>query len=165
MELDQELTEIYQEHADALFRYGAGLARDAEDAHDGVQEVFLHYFMERSCGRVIHSPRAWLYQSLRNHLLNRLRAASNREVSIEDLEGMPGDEQTPETIMAKKQLMNGMCAGLTERERECLQCRTDGLSYAEIGAALTICSGTVGALLARAYKKIRQPAELAIVSG
>jgi len=159
--LDRELTEIYEEHGTALFRYGTSLARDAEDARDAVQEVFLRYYIERCYGREIHNPRAWLYQSLRNHLLNRLKAPSSREVSMEGLESIPGPGQTPETIAVQKQLVDGVCVGLTERERECLQCRTDGLSYAEIGASLEICSGTVGALLARAYKKIRQPAEVA----
>jgi DNA-directed RNA polymerase specialized sigma24 family protein len=48
---------------------------------------------------------------------------------------------------------------LSERELECLRLRTEGLSYGEIGVAMQVRTGTVGALLARAHEKIRRLAD------
>jgi len=44
-------------------------------------------------------------------------------------------------------------------ELECLRLRTEGLSYEEVGFAMEVRTGTVGALLARAPQKIRKRAE------
>jgi DNA-directed RNA polymerase specialized sigma24 family protein len=48
---------------------------------------------------------------------------------------------------------------LSPREIECVRLRAEGLRYEEIAGVLGLQSGTVGALLARAHKKIRQAAK------
>ncbi|MBZ5580075.1 MAG: LuxR C-terminal-related transcriptional regulator, partial [Acidobacteriia bacterium] len=59
----------------------------------------------------------------------------------------------------RSEMARDLAALLTEREFACLRLRAEGLDYAEIASALGIRSGTVGALLARAQKKIRHSAE------
>jgi RNA polymerase sigma-70 factor, ECF subfamily len=45
---------------------------------------------------------------------------------------------------------------LPERQRECLALRAEGLSYAEIAAALGVAPGSVGTLLARAERAFKE---------
>jgi RNA polymerase sigma-70 factor (ECF subfamily) len=157
--LEQELVRLYQEHAAALSRYAVSFAQNQEGARDAVQEVFLRYFVERRYGREIGNPRAWLYHVMRNYLLDWHRTVADREVIAENLDLMAGSQQNPERILHRSELARELEALLSNREYECVRLRAEGLEYSEIGEAMGIRTGTVGALLARAQTKIRRTAE------
>lgn len=157
-ELEHEVSEIYREHAAGLLRYARMVARDGDEARDAVQECFLRYCLERRCGRTIDTPRAWLFQVLRNHLLTKWNsAAETREVGTEELDSLGDERSNPEQLADREQQARAIRQRLTGRELECLRLRAEGLSYAEIGKVLDIRSGTVGALLARVTEKLRWP--------
>jgi DNA-directed RNA polymerase specialized sigma24 family protein len=61
-------------------------------------------------------------------------------------------------MIEQSQTAREIAACLSERELECLQLRTEGLSYEEIGEAMAVRIGTVGAMLSRAHEKIRRRA-------
>ena len=125
-----------------------------------MQEAFLRYFIESSYGRDIKNPRAWLYQVLRNDLTDRINSASaKREVAAEHIDQVPSDGHDPEMSVERSQTAREFAASLSGRELECLRLRTEGLSYEEIGFAMGVRTGTVGALLARGPEKIRKRAE------
>lgn len=156
--IEQELVRLYKEHAALLSRYAASFAQNTDGARDAVQEVFMRYFIERRYGREIGNPRAWLYHVLRNYLLDRQRTVTRREVISDDLDRMPGGQQSPEGILRRSELARELTSLLSDREMDCLRLRAEGLEYAEIAELLGIRIGTVGALLARAQKKIRRAA-------
>lgn len=151
---------LYQEHAAGLWRYAASMARSQEDAGDAVQETFLRYFIERSYGRGIGQPRAWLYQVVHNYLLDARKAiASKREVASEGLDDVPDGRENPEQQLARREMAQHFAAALTERELDCVRLREAGLSYVEIAATMGISHGTVGAFLARAHRKLGRVAD------
>ncbi len=157
-DLEREVAAAYQEYSPELLRYAVSWTRDQQEAQDAVQEVFLRYFVERSYGRQIENPRGWLYQVLRNHLLDRARtAAATREVPSDDLEWVPDSSRDPERKMQRSQLAAAIAAAVTERELACLRLRSEGLCYEEIANRLGVRSGTVGALLTRVHRKLRPP--------
>jgi RNA polymerase sigma-70 factor (ECF subfamily) len=157
--IQREVAALYEQHANGLLRYARGKTGSADVAQEGLQEAFLRYFIARSYGREILSPRAWLYEVLRNYVFDRSRASSaSREVAGEFMEHVPDERQDPEGRVERLQMAREIAAALTGRELECLRLRTEGLSYEEIGAAMQVRSGTVGALLARAHEKIRRQA-------
>lgn len=157
-ELEREISQVYREHASGLLRYARTVAKDAEEARDAVQEAFLRYCMERRYGRLIESPRAWLFQVLRNHLLTKWNSAAEaREVVSERLDAIPGERVDPEALASRLQRAREIREQLTPRELECLRLRAEGLSYAEIGQVLEIRTGTVGAMLSRVTEKLRWP--------
>ena len=81
--LELEIAELYTRHSPGLKRYASAIAAREEIQNDAVQETFLRYMVERRCGRNIENPKAWLFQTLRNFLLDRLKKASCRnEVTI-----------------------------------------------------------------------------------
>ena len=155
--IEQEVLELHRQHARSLLRYAASMADDEQSAQDAVQEVFLRYLVERSCGRAISNPRAWLFQVLRNYLFDRKKAASNQaEVAGENVDGRADSSYDPETLMACTQMARTIAGVLSSRELECFGLRAEGLSYEEIGAAMEVRTGTVGVLLSRALEKIRR---------
>ena len=153
--LDQEMMRLYRENASALSHYAAGFARNQEGARDAVQEIFLRYFIERSYGHQIENPRAWLYHVLRNYLRNEQQAGAKREVIAENLDQIPSRQSGIEDHLYGFQMAREIESQLTSREYECWRLRADGLEYTEIAQELGIQSGTVGALLSRAQRKIR----------
>jgi len=158
-ELELETARLYQEYAAGLLRYAATLARSQDGAGDAVQETFLRYFVERRCGRIVGQPRAWLYQVLRNYLLDRLKtSASKQEVVSQDIDDLPDLQQDPEEQLARRQMTRQFAAALTDRELDCLRLRGAGLSYGEIAGVMGIREGTVGAFMARVHRKLEQAA-------
>ena len=157
-DLENEVVAVYQSCAADLLRFASSLARNDEAGRDAVQEVFLRYFVERRYGRVIENPRAWLYQSARNYLLNRLKAAAAQyETSSDSLDSVPARQPTPEQQLGSSELAREVAAALTPREMDCVRLRAEGFGYAEIAGILNVRPGTVGALLARAAKKLDRP--------
>jgi len=164
-EVEGEVAAVYGRHAAELLHYATSLARDGETARDAVQEVFLRFFVERRYGRIIEQPRAWLFQTLRNHLFDHLKSAAvQRETSSETLDSIPDQRQSPE-LQAGSDLARKLAGLLTPREFDCLRLRAEGMAYAEIAGVLGIRSGTVGALLARVWKKAREAGGTGIPAG
>ncbi len=158
--MDAEINRLHQQHCAELMRYAYCLCKCESSAADAVQEAFLRYFIERSYGREIKNPRAWLYQVLRNYLSDRFHSgAAKREVVVEHLEQIAAVAYDPEKLVQNTQTAGEIVASLSPRELECLRLRTEGLSYGEIGIAMCVAVGTVSALLARAHEKLRKRAQ------
>jgi RNA polymerase sigma-70 factor (ECF subfamily) len=158
--IESEVVALHQQNAESLLRYAWSIADTEETARDAVQEAFLRYFVERSYGRDVVNPRAWLFQVLRNYLSDRMNSApARREVPEENLDRHADPDGNPEILAEQWQMARDITASLSGRELECLQLRTEGLSYEEIAGALKLRTGTVGAILTRAYEKIRRRAQ------
>ena len=79
-------------HDRTVYRVAAALLRDAREAEDVTQEVFLSYWQH---GAAVERPREWLLRVARNAALGRLRK-SGRFVSYEQQElPEPGDRHDP----------------------------------------------------------------------
>lgn len=155
-DIEWEVGALHKAYSGALFRFAFTFTADREACHDAVQEAFLRYFIERRCGRPIANPRAWLYQVIRNYLLDGMKsAAAGQEVAVEHAEELPAEQADPEAMAAGQGTAREIAAALSARELECLRRRSEGLSYEEIGEALFISPGTVAALMARVHAKLR----------
>jgi RNA polymerase sigma-70 factor, ECF subfamily len=158
--MENEIDLLHEQHCPELMRYAYSISNCESVADDAVQEAFLRYFIERSYGREIANPRAWLYQVLRNYLSDRFNSgAAKREVKVEHLDRIAALSHDPEKLVQNTQTAREIAASLSRRELQCLRLRTEGLSYLEIGAAMEVCQGTVSALLTRAHEKLRKRAD------
>jgi len=155
--LEEETAVLHSEHSAAMLRYARALCGDGELAREAVQEAFLRYFIERSYGRKIGHSKGWLYEVLRNYLRDRVSStAAQRELPFEQAERRPDSRPSPEAVVGGMQAAERIANNLSPRELECLRLRTEGMSYDEIGRAMQVRIGTVGAMLARAHEKIRK---------
>jgi RNA polymerase sigma-70 factor (ECF subfamily) len=156
-DLELEIAQVYAEFATGLLRYAVITIRNHEAAQDAVQEAFLRYFIARSQGQRILTPRAWLFRVLRNYILDSLRSSSvKREIAMEDVQQVADVQQDPEVSYHHRELARRVCTLLAPRELECLRLRNEGFGYEEIANILSLSSGTVAALLSRGQKKIRK---------
>ena len=73
-------------------------------------------------------------------------ASIDPELTREDLERLRAEERDS----VRQVLMR-----LSERQRDCLVLRANGLSYAEIAVAIGVAPGSVGTLLARAERTFK----------
>ena len=155
--IEQEVVLLYRENAAGLFRYGIVLAKNREAAQDAVQEAFLRYFVARSERQPVERPKAWLFRVVRNYLLDALKASSARtEVGLDAVGRWADTRPDPESEYRFAEMSRRLWELLSPRELECFRLRAEGLRYDEIAAVLSLRSGTVGALLARAQKKMRE---------
>ncbi len=155
--IEQEVAELYESEGGAVLGYACALAEDRETAHDALQEAFFRFFLCRSAGQQIRSPKSWLFRVAHNYVLDQKKKGSRKEVGIESLANMPcpvpaaqSDSRVPELLQELPQI------GLSTREMECVRLRTQDLGYQEIAMVLGLQAGTVGALLTRAHMKIRK---------
>ena len=155
--IEQEIVEIYEREAGGILRYAHALAMDRETAHDALQEAFFRFFLCRSAGQPIRSPKGWLFRVARNYVLDQKRAAARNHAGIEALVNVASPAYRPESASQIGEMLQGLAPiGLSAREMECVRLRTEDLRYEEIAAVLGLRAGTVGALLARAHGKIRK---------
>jgi RNA polymerase sigma-70 factor (ECF subfamily) len=154
--IEGEVVRLYQENGARLLRYASAFVEGKETAQDALQEVFLRYFVLRVGGLRIHNPRAWLYRVLRNYLLDRKKEfAARHRVNLDEIVELPDWQQDPETNHQQSEQVRRFLERLSPRELECVRLRSDGFNYREIAGILNIRLGTVGALLARALRKLR----------
>jgi len=155
--IEREIVDLYEREAGGLLRYARALAASRETAHDALQEAFFRFFLCRSAGQRIRSPKGWLFRVARNYLLDQKKAGWRNEVGMESLHNVPGPAERTETDGRAFELLRGLRQiGLTPREMECVRLRMEDLRYEEIAGVLGLRAGTVGALLARAHDKIRK---------
>ena len=155
--IEQEIVDLYEKEAGGILRYAGALARNQETAHDALQEAFFRFFLCRSAGQQIQSPRSWLFRVAHNYVLDQKKAGSRNEVGVESLRNLPCPAYRPETGEPFSDLLTEILElGLSPREIECIRLRTEDLRYEEIAGVLGLRAGTVGALLARAHEKIRK---------
>jgi RNA polymerase sigma-70 factor (ECF subfamily) len=150
--------EAYKRHAGELSRMAVSMTRNHALTQDILQETFLRYFLSLTHGEEINDERAWLGGVMRA-LVHDWKKSAKAEplVALDDADGSPA-----ETRVDQESKDRGLPAAvraswiLAPRERECIHLRAQGLAYHEIASAMQIEVGTVGAILNRAVRKLKQ---------
>jgi RNA polymerase sigma-70 factor, ECF subfamily len=148
--------EAYRKHSRELSRAAIAMTRNRSLAQDVLQETFLRYFLTRMHGDAVADEREWLDRVMRGVITDWKRSALvEAELSLDDAvdaaAGEPQDQRPRVLPWAGKAAWL-----LAPREQECIQLRAQGLEYREIATAMQIDIGTVGTLLNRAVRKLKQ---------
>ena len=156
---DLAFARLYEQHWDAIYRLLARLTGDGDLAGDVAQEVFVQLY--RRPPEPGAPLRAWLYRVAVNRGYNELRSDKRRRTredaaardpvnAAADLASIEEANRADERDAVRRVLLV-----LPERQRECLALRAEGLSYAEMAAALGVAPSSVGTLLARAERAFK----------
>lgn len=152
VDADHVVLELFQAHADGVFRLATLMLGRTADAEDVVQETFLRLLRHVAEGRPLPNARGWLYtvaahacrdaQRRSRRWLPWLAAGDARQSADrpDDAEGLE-----PIRLALRK---------LPARDRLLIALRADGLSYAEISAAAGVRLTSVGRLMARALERL-----------
>jgi len=142
------LEELYQARLPVFRRVAAGITGNRESARDAVQEAFVTAVRKRRSFRGDGPLEAWVWRIVVNTARNHHRRDAVRSRAEADVarraESEPLGAELPLHL-------------LTDRQREVvfLHYFAD-LGYEEIGAALAIAPGTVGATLNAARATLRR---------
>jgi RNA polymerase sigma-70 factor (ECF subfamily) len=150
----QALGEFYDLYAGLVNGLALRILRDASDAEDVVQEVFVQVW--RQASRFDPSrgtPEAWLCTMARTRALDRLRRRASRREEPE--EAAPASTTTPgsaEAIAVRKAL-----GGLSAEQRRALELAYyEGLTQSEIAERLGEPLGTVKTRIRTAMIRLRE---------
>ena len=138
------------------------LGGSKSDAEDALQDVFLRaYSALRANGREI-ALRAWLYRVAHNRCIDQLRRPVPQAADVFDVSRTPVADD-PSTATERREELRRLVEDvrrLPEQQRSVLLMREmEGLSYADLAAALDISIPAVKSLLVLARMGLVQAAE------
>ena len=156
---DAKLLEDMMACQEAVFRICLGFSRNASDAEDLSQDVYLKAY--RSLGKVRHPYliKEWLFRITRNTCLDHMRRrCRSRELERTASSRNTVDAATPEVKSATDERLKWLktaLAQLPRKQREVFILREyGGLSYEELGRVLGAKAGTIMSRLNRARTAI-----------
>ena len=162
-----DLAALFREYNQPLVRYLTRRLGDRDWAEEVAQETFLRAARQKE----ITNERSWLFAVATNLVRDEARKDARRRRHLELLAQEERDRQdTIPQINAMESAENAAMArraleALTERDREALLMREEGLDYNEIAAALELSVASVGTTLARARKRLVEAFEAQERSG
>ena len=154
------LEAVFDEAHDALVGYARRLLADPAQARDVVQVAFIRLWEHRASLDPERSVRAWLFRTVRNLALTRLRDDRNQTRALETWdEPLHWRAPEPEALLEETELgraLQGWLAELPARQREAVvQSRFEGLSHEEIAAVMDIAPRTVNNHIVRGLQALR----------
>jgi RNA polymerase sigma-70 factor (ECF subfamily) len=157
---------LFRRYYQQVYRVAYRLVGSREEAEDLAQETFIKLHSHPLADGRAPNVGGWLYRVVTNLGYNTLRARSRQdrrhqraEEVVEREYPAKEAEQDPAEVASRQEdrrLVRHALSLLSWREQACLILRSEGLSYAEIAAALGVAPGSVGTLLARAETALRR---------
>lgn len=151
------VTQLFTEHYDALYRYLVRLTGDSDLAADAAQEAFVRLVERPPQDRHL---RAWLFAVATNVVRDTARArarwlkllsASPDRAPLGDVPALPDTEAERGE---RRTLVRAALERLSWKERTVLLMREEGFAHHEIAVAVGTTTGSVGTMLARALNKL-----------
>lgn len=161
--------ELVLRHEKTVYNIALRMTGSEDDAADMTQETFIKAYNNLSSFKSDSKFSTWVYRITTNVCLDFLRAKSRRpqvsltvadadDDSFEQQLEIPDPADDPEQQLMKKLSMQSLNDGLRrlpDKQRQILVMRElGGLSYAEIGKALSLEEGTVKSRIFRARKNL-----------
>lgn len=158
--------ELVLKYEKTVYNLALRMVGDRDDAFNMTQEAFIKAYGSLSSFRGDSKFSVWIYRITTNVCLDFLRSKSRKQqvsltVSDDDEDAqldIPDPSSTPEQQLIKKISMQSVEEGLKtlpDKQRQILVMRElGGMSYAEIGKALSLEEGTVKSRIFRARKRL-----------
>lgn len=153
----------YDEHADELYRFCLFKVSDPERAQDLVQDVFTSFWQKIRLGEHIEHPRAFLYTTARNRVIDWYR--KRKETSLDQLqdEGFDPLGSSGNEIVTRAEHQEALRAieTLDEPSREVILLRyVEGWTPLEIARLTGETPNVISVRLNRAIKRLRTNMQL-----
>ena len=151
-----DVARLFRLYHQPLVRYLTRRLGDRDWAEEVAQETFVRAMRQE---RIV-SERAWLFAVATNLVRDEARRDARRRRHLELLREQARAEDVvdpePTTLERAEEaaLARRALAALTERDREALLMREEGLDYTEIALALDLSVGSIGTTLARARRRL-----------
>lgn len=155
---------MFEHYYRELLHFCSRFTRNPDGAADTVQETYARVLAAQQQGAKVGQPRALLYRTARNLMIDQQRRAAVRERhhgELGDLESVAGARaHEPETAAMSKQAVSALLAvidAMPARRREAfILHRFEGLSHAEISVRMNISRKMVEHHIKAALQACRQ---------
>ena len=153
--LPEEFERLYREHAGFVYRIALNITRNAEEAEDIVQTIFLRLLRRESSPDLQTRPRAYLYRAAVNAALDAIRLRRDRQEAVFEIEViLPSDAGSKEDL--HRQLHKAI-AELSPTSAEIIILRyMHNHSDAEIAKMLGKSRGVIAVTLYRARARLKK---------
>ena len=152
----EEIDRLFRTYHEPLVRYLTRRLGDRDWAEEVAQETFVRALRQTE----LQNERAWLFAVATNLVRDEARKDARRrrhlELLTEEAKANAVVEQ-PLTDIERAQdraLARRAIDTLTERDREALLMREEGLDYGEIAEALQLSLASIGTTLSRARRRL-----------
>lgn len=153
--------QLFRTYYERLCRYADTLLKDADEAEEMVQTVFLTIWEKRADWEVTLSLKAYLYRAVHNHCLNRIKHYGVRENHREYALYVQADGYDPvtETIQASE-LEDRIERAVSKLPGQCQvvfrMSRFEEMKYQEIADQLGLSVKTIENQIGKALRIMRQ---------
>jgi len=161
LDLEKSFLAAYDANADALFRHCVVRVRDRELAKDIVQETFTRTWVYLADGNHVEYPRAFLYRTLNNAIVDAMR--KKRSVSLDakfEEEGFEIVDETREIpLEVREEIGEAMqlLSSLDEMYSTVITMRfINELTPGEIAKILEVSENVVSVRIHRAVKQLQK---------
>ena len=151
----EALAELYQRTRSAVYGLALSYLKNAHDAQDLTQDVYVQVWDRAEQYRLTGSPMGWLLAVCRNLCLTR-RRREGRHAALgeEEWDAIPARECGLDAD--ERALLQGALASLTDEERRIVLLHAvTGLKHRELAALLELPLPTILSKYHRALKKMR----------
>lgn len=149
------LAELYRRTRTAVYGFALSYLKNAQDAQDLTQDVYVRVWDCAEQYRPTGSPMGWLLTVCRNLCLMRLRR-EKRNVALSEKEWDAVPAQESDLDADERVLLQRALAALGEEERRVVLLHAvTGMKHREIAALLELPLATVLSKYHRALKKMR----------
>jgi RNA polymerase sigma-70 factor (ECF subfamily) len=155
VDLEQEVTDLFEQLRNPLFRYLLSLGVSTQDGEEVIQEVFLALFQHLKNGKPRDNLRGWIFRVGHNQALKLRQRHGGRPAQPEGgaVDGRPDPEQQALQNQRQERL-SAVIRALPKRDRACLALRAEGIRYREIAEILCVSLGAVALSLGRSLAKL-----------
>jgi len=155
---DTAFSSLVDRHAQLMYRIAFSLLRNAQDAEDAVQEVFLKLY-QSTAWHQMNDEKAFLARTVWRVALDRLPKVTQQSIDV-GYEQFPCNRDSPETMairQAQADRLRKLIDGLPEHFRQTLILSAiEELNSREVGILLEIPEGTVRTRLKQAREELRR---------
>ncbi len=146
--------QLFQEHADGIYRYVSYSLPSHIDARDVVQEVFLRAYQAWDGFQHKSSPKTWLYRIARNYIYDLLRKQYREASRVEYLTADSRVEpQRLQTMVEYEDVLRQ----LPDAHRQVLLLRAvEGLNVSDTAKILGCSESNVRLMFYRARKRLQK---------
>lgn len=162
---EEALSELYQRHADLIFRYIFYRVGDRAVAEDLVGDVFVRALEDLPAYQVTGVPfQAWLYRIAHARVVDHYRRQQVRRAAPLDEQLPAGEKADPDHLAGDRDEARRAWAALghlTDEQQQVIALRfLAGFSLAEVARAIGKTEGAVKALQHRALASLRRLLEI-----
>jgi RNA polymerase sigma-70 factor (ECF subfamily) len=148
------IRQLFEEHADGIYRYVSYSLPSHIDARDVVQEVFLRAYQGWDGFQHKSSPKTWLYRIARNYIYDLLRKQYRETSHVGYLEtGVSVEPQELQTMVEYEDVLRQ----LPDLHRQVVVLRAvEGLNVRDTARILGCSEGSVRLIFYRARKRLQR---------